>query len=79
LCLNATADAESLVAPAPLSRFVHLSNERTLERMRQDSSFAKKQKSHRAPMLVVHPERLAGIDRDASLRQTLECLKSTSA
>ena len=40
----------------PLLRFVQLSSERTLEPLRQDSSFAEKQESHPA-LLVVVPSR----------------------
>jgi hypothetical protein len=35
--------------------FVHLSSERTLEPVRQDSSFAEKHESHTALLLVVLP------------------------
>ena len=42
-------------APRPrrLLSFVHLSSERTLEPVHQDSSFAAKQESHAALLLVV--------------------------
>ena len=45
------------IAPGPAPRLlvvVHLSSERTLEPVRQDSSFAEKQKSH-PPLLPVVP------------------------
>jgi hypothetical protein len=41
----------------PLLRFVHLSSEREVEPVRQDSSFAEKQKSHPALPLIVHSGR----------------------
>ena len=42
-----------------LSRFVHRSSERTVEPVRQDSSFAEKQESHPARLLIVRSGRLA--------------------
>jgi hypothetical protein len=51
-----TADAESLVAPAALSRFVRLSSERVRQAVRQDCSFAKKQASPPALLVVIQLE-----------------------
>ncbi len=48
------------MAPGTWSRLlvvVHLSSERTVEPVRQDSSFAEKQESHPALLLVVQPGR----------------------
>jgi hypothetical protein len=42
--------------------------------VRQDGCFAEKQEPHPALLLIVHSERLAGLDWDASLRQTAEVL-----
>jgi hypothetical protein len=53
------------IAPDPTSPLlvvVQLSSERTLEPVRHDSSFAEKQESHTALLVVVHRERVR-IDR----------------
>jgi hypothetical protein len=45
--------------------FVHLSSERTLEPVRKDCSFAEKQESQPALMLVVHRRRVVVTERGA--------------
>jgi hypothetical protein len=55
-----------------LLHLVQLSSERTLEPARKVCSFAEKQVSRPAQLSLVRSERLAGRDRDASLRRTAE-------
>jgi len=59
----------------PTSRLlvvVHLSSERTLEPVRQDSSFAEKQESHPALLVVVPSGRLTKVVRDACPSQATQ-------
>src|SRR4051794_3297675 len=51
-CKEAVAPRQPPPATA-LLRVVHLSSERTVEPVRQDSSFAEKQESHPARLLIV--------------------------
>jgi hypothetical protein len=53
---------------ARLLRFVQLSSERTLEPVREDSSFAEKQESHRALLVVVQLDSKRRFDRAAAER-----------
>jgi hypothetical protein len=50
---NGNSASPALEVIEPLLRFVLLSSERTLERVRQDSSFTEKQEPHPALVLVV--------------------------
>jgi hypothetical protein len=51
--IKGAADLRPASRVGPLLAFVHLSSERTLEPVHQDSSFAEKQESHPALLLVV--------------------------
>ena len=55
--LDATARLPAALEFGALSRFVHLSSERTREPARQHSTFAEKQECHAARLLVVQGER----------------------
>jgi hypothetical protein len=50
---NGSSASPALEVIDPLLRFVHLSSERTVEPVRQDSSFAEMQEPHSALLLVV--------------------------
>jgi hypothetical protein len=55
--VEATAPVEAFPRERSLSPIVHLSSERMVQPVRQDSSFAEKQESHPAlPLLVVRRE-----------------------
>jgi hypothetical protein len=59
VCLNVIARSRSFGALAALFLIVHPSSDRTLDPVRRDNSFAEKQESHAARLLVVRSDGLS--------------------